>query len=248
MPVSRKCALISGLHRRILSYVPPPYVRNYVPNPLKQFGYRSLYSALGNFPPTPRAALTKAQRLKVEEAERTILEQVADGNLVRVDLVIASLSRSKAAIKPKLSVNKVPESADPYLFVISVGEVIDQVPDHKRKFFRLLKQTEMLALHGFDPAVATYLATPLLAQKAARTFCPPPLYMAVMHPMLSAIGISGLDLRAWPEPLMGLSLEAAAAASSKYDRVWQAALPPLEQKEQPKQKNRAKRIRSFADT
>ena len=72
--------------------------------------------------------------------------------------------------------------------VMSVGDVVAEVPDENRKFFRYLADTERLLLQGFPPAlIKDLLCKKTLAKKATGNAYSKVLIVATVHPMLKTI-------------------------------------------------------------
>ena len=81
--------------------------------------------------------------------------------------------------------------------VLSVSDVLDQVPDEERGFFRKLQPTERFAMMGFPPNIVVSLGEQL-AGKASGNAYPTQLIIASLCPMVRALGMSSLDLASWP--------------------------------------------------
>jgi len=89
-----------------------------------------------------------------------------------------------------------------YLFLISVADVINQVEDKSREFFRFLLATERLALQGFPPEAARDFPSERLI-KATGNGYPPPLIMAAAAPLIQAMGADrpagdNFNFATWP--------------------------------------------------
>ena len=80
--------------------------------------------------------------------------------------------------------------------VLRVKEVVEQVSDHERLWFRKLRDTERLTLQGFPKTLALDLKGK--TRFAAGNAFPAPVIVAMLHPMLEALSKSGLDLATWP--------------------------------------------------
>ena len=97
-----------------------------------------------------------------------------------------------------------------YLFVLSVADVMEGVPDHKRELFRLLTACERLTLQSFRADNVLTLGTHL-ALKATGNAYPPVLILVVLQPLLMAVATacssSGFDLMSWPPPELPDMLE-----------------------------------------
>ena len=84
-----------------------------------------------------------------------------------------------------------------YLFVLEVGDVINNIEDSQRTYFRKITDPERLALQGFPPNLALDLPPNRIVFAAGNAF-PPPLIAALLHPMLKAMGASTFSLASWP--------------------------------------------------
>ena len=132
--------------------------------------------------------------------ENKVRKLAAVGKLYPEDLVVVPVDRAEGLIyNQTISINKVPTltTHNAYLMVLSVGCVLNNTPDHLRRFFRKLRNTERLALQGFPTTVALHLTRPM-AMKAAGNAYPVPLILATLWPMLRILALSDLDLLAWP--------------------------------------------------
>ena len=76
-------------------------------------------------------------------------------------------------------------------------DVINATSDEERDFFRKVRNTERMTSMGF-PASAVLDLTPAKALKASGNAYPVPLIIATLHPMLEAIGRSGIAMSSWP--------------------------------------------------
>ena len=72
-----------------------------------------------------------------------------------------------------------------YLLVLSVADVINDVADEEREFFRWLHDSERLALQGLPPDMLQDLPCGKAIKAAGNAF-PVPLIIACLHPMLMA--------------------------------------------------------------
>lgn len=162
LPQSRKRVFLRGLLKRVLPYVPkvmPPFICN-----------RRVDDLLGDFPATSRCLLTLPQQDNLEEYEQAIKDKYEKGKLHKDDIVCISVDRSLCnGFNTNMGVNVIStlQTGNRYLFVISVGCVVDDLPDEDRRFFRLLMPTERLTLQGFPPDVLRNLPTHTTCLKAA---------------------------------------------------------------------------------
>eukprot|EP00959_Pyramimonas_sp_CCMP1952_P122515 2561411-Pyramimonas_sp.AAC.1 len=118
---------------------------------------------------------------------------------------------------------------------MSVSDILSEVPDKDRSFFRFLRPTERLALQGLPPSAALHMPSHAVAVKGAGNAFPPPLIMAVMHPMIDALQQSSFDLGSWPHaPRPG------CAELPIYDRIERLCMAPLPKKAKAKAKAKAK--------
>ena len=156
--------------------------------------------------------------LTIKHYETKIRLLYADGVVNKDDLIIASIDRSEGrTYKAVMSTNNAPTltTHNQYLFALQVKEVVEQVPDNERQWFRKLRDTERLTLQGFPKTLALDLKGK--TRFAAGNAFPVPVIVAMLHPMLEALSKSSLDLATWP-PMHMLSrkdLECVAVAAKQ---------------------------------
>ena len=138
--------------------------------------------------------------MNIKAYEAKISAQCAAGKLHPGDLVVIHVDRQKDLTYPQaMSVNVAPTltTTNKCLWVLSVHDVLAGTPDSHREFFRMLHPTELLALQGLPCSLVQYLGYEL-TRKAAGNAYPPPLIMAVLHPLLESVASSQYDLASWP--------------------------------------------------
>ena len=81
------------------------------------------------------------------------------------------------------------------LMILDVGGVVDKAPDSERQFMRFVRNNEKLAAQGFSPKVHLSLSSQC-PQKASGNAYPVPLIIAVLHPIVNALG--QINLAQWP--------------------------------------------------
>ena len=181
---SRVRVFLRGMRKKFASEVPAP---------LAPFGERSIRDLLGRFPCTPRTVWTKTQQRNLLKIESRIRYRVRERTLKLSDVVVCSPDRAFTRTCPQsLSVNHLPTltTSNQYLFVISVGDCVKRVEDSKREFFRKVVPTARLTSMAFPRKLRLKLKgkTVFAAGKA----CPVQLIVAVIYPMLAALGENGL--------------------------------------------------------
>ena len=126
----------------------------------------------------------------------------AGGKLGIDDVIVCPIDRSHAeevVYAARWSVNCSPTltTHNQYLFVLSVRDIIEQVGDSKREFFRFFTKPERLQLQGFPPKYALDLPEDKIIFAAGNSY-PVPLMVACFFPMLESLAESGLDLQRHP--------------------------------------------------
>ncbi len=142
IPHTRVRVFLRGVRRR---------VADTVPDPLPPFGSRPLREILGEFPCTPRSALTPPQQENLVAYERHIMRLAEEGKVKPEDIIVFPVDRAEnRTFKQNMTINNCPTltTTNQYLFVADVGSIISGLPDSDRKHFRKLKNTERLALQG----------------------------------------------------------------------------------------------------
>ena len=125
------------------------------------------------------------------------------GEVEGESIAVISLDRGEDRVyQPEIHIDVVPTltTANRYLAVLSIQDVVDDTPDQGRLFFRKLCLCERLALQGFDPGLLVHLGD--LALKATGNAHPPVFIMAVLRPMLERCKAT-LDLSTWPRGPLG---------------------------------------------
>ena len=186
-PQSRKRTFLRGLRSIVAKIVPSPLA------PLVNF--------LGNFRHTPRSTFSRQQQLNIQCYERKICDQVARGCLYETDIVIIAPDRQEGlGWGQSMSINCAPTwtTQNDDLMILSVGDVVHQVPDGDRRFFRKFTPTERLTLQSFPASLAFYLGESLTGFATGNAY-PPVLILATLYPLIKAISSSDLDLASWPE-------------------------------------------------
>ena len=179
-----------------------------LPAALGPFGRAGIRSVLGRFPPT-RSMLCRNQQKNLRYYEAQIKQQHSRGHLEDSDVVVISVDRApQMEYKTSIVRNQIPTltTNSGCLMVLSVGDVVRDVPDNEREFLRHLRSSEKLCAQGFSPSVHLDLDS-RCAQKAAGNAYPPALLIAELHPIVDAL--TRFDLAAWPPPSELASHEAA---------------------------------------
>ena len=193
LPQTRVRVFLRGIRKLISNTVPPC---------LPPFGHRDIRECLGDFPYTPRSAYTGPQQRNLKQFEQVICRRVREGTLEMDDVVFVSVDRSEDRIyKQIITVNAAPTltTHNVYLVVLSVGDVVQSVPDSERRFFRLLADSERLALQGIPPKLLLSLPQGKAVLASGNTF-PTSLIIACMQPLLMSIARSSVDFKSWPPP------------------------------------------------
>ena len=133
------------------------------------------------------------------------------GKLSLSDIAVRSIDRSfdeELIYEAQYSVNKVPTltTHNSYLVVLSVGDIINDVEDGARQYFRFLTGPERLILQGFPAEVALRLPENKLVFASGNSY-PTPLIVATFYPMLKAIVDSGFNFAQHPQPHTLASVE-----------------------------------------
>ena len=192
-PQTRVRVFIRGLRRSVAESVPPC---------LPPFGKCTLRNVLLHAWPTyPRWCLTQQHQKNVADYEAIIRNLYHDGKALLDDICVVALDRDT----PFYMINEVPALTikNRYLFLISVADVINQVEDKSREFFRFLLATERLALQGFPPEAARDFPSERLIIKGTGNAYPPPLIMAAAAPLIQAMGADrpagdNFNFATWP--------------------------------------------------
>jgi len=232
LPQTRVRVFLCGIRKAIVDSIPPP---------LDGFGKRPLRLALGVFPPMVRENLTDAQQTNLMKAEETIGDMLAAGKLQEHDLIVFSVDRGAGdSFQQHLAINVAPTMTthNQYLMVIEAGDVLHNVPDSQRRYFRLLKETERLTFQGFPADVVLHLKSGSLARKAAGNAYPPPLIAAVAWPMVKAISAWGVSVASWPPSDMIALDDEKVKRLQRLESMCKA--PPRVAKEKAKRKAKAK--------
>ena len=182
----------------------------FMPSALPAFGTAHIRSVLGRFPPT-RKRLGEQQLSNLEHYEQQIKDMHATGDLVDSDVVVIAVDRAPGlTYKMQLVKNVIPTltTNSGSLMVLSVGDVVRDVPDEDREFMRHIRNSEKLCAQGFSPRVYLDLDS-ARAQKAAGNAYPPALIIAEVHPFVDAL--AKFDLAARP-PASIIASEAEACA------------------------------------
>ena len=132
--------------------------------------------------------------------EQAICRMVADGKLHLSDVVIVSVVRSEGKEwRQTFARNNLPTltTRNSSLWALSVGCVVEGLPDDERQVCRRIKNTERFTAQGF-PANLVLKMSSKCAFKAAGNAYPVPLIIASLHPLLEAIGLSNIDFATWP--------------------------------------------------
>ena len=197
-PQSRVRVFIRGLRRSVAESVPPC---------LPPFGKCALRNVLVlGWPTYPRDRLTKQQQQNLLDYEETIRNLYHVGKALPDDIVVVALDRAKGNVfRQNYRINQVPTLTchNRYLFLISVADVINQVEDKSKEFFRFLLETERLTLQGFPPEAARDFPSDGLVLKATGNAYPPPLIMAAAAPLIQAMGADrpagdNFNFATWP--------------------------------------------------
>ena len=192
-PQTRVRVFIRGLRRSVAESVPPC---------LPPFGKCTLRNVLVHAWPTyPRWCLTQQHQKNLVDYEAISRNLYHAGKALLDDICVVVLNRDS----PFYMINQVPTLTcnNRYLFLISVADVINQVEDKSREFFRFLLETERLALQGFPPEAARDFPSDALIIKATGNAYPPPLIMAAAAPLIQAMGADrpagdNFNFATWP--------------------------------------------------
>ena len=214
-PQTRVRIFIRGLRRSVAESVP----RNLPP-----FGRCPLRNVLAHHWPTyPRWCLTQQHQKNLVNYEAIIRNLYVAGKILPDDpryddIFVVELNHDS----PFYMINQVPALTinNRYLFLISVADVINQVEDKSREFFRFLLATERLALQGFPPEAARDFPSEQLIIKATGNAYPPPLIMAAAAPLIQAMGADrpagdNFNFATWPA-----SFQSDVSNSKLYERRW----------------------------
>jgi site-specific DNA-cytosine methylase len=172
-----------------------------VPRPLEAFGQRRMREALGKFPCTPRSHWTPQQQLNLRCYEELIISACQEDRLLMDDIVVVAADRQQGlTYLQQMTVNNAPTftTGNKELCIISVRDVVENVPDHAREFFRRFKETERLTFMGFPPELVLTLGRQL-TWKATGNAYPPPLIVAGLQPLIMALARStSFQFFSWP--------------------------------------------------
>ena len=197
-PQTRVRVFIRGLRRSVAESVPPC---------LPPFGKCTLRSVLvQGWPSCPRDHLTRQHQENLVDYEEIIRNLYQAGKALPGDICVIALDRAKGKVfRQNYRINQVPTLTchNRYLFLISVADVINQVEDKSREFFRFLLETERLALQGFPPEAARDFPSDGLVLKATGNAYPPPLIVAAAAPLIQAMGADrpaadNFNFSTWP--------------------------------------------------
>jgi len=157
------------------------------------------------WPTYPRERLTQQHQKNLVDYEAIVRNLYHDGKALPDDIVVVALDRAKGKVfRQNYRINQVPTLTchNRYIFLISVADVINQVEDKSREFFRFLLETERLALQGFPPEAARDFPSDGLIIKATGNAYPPPLIMAAAAPLIKAMGADrpagNFNFATWP--------------------------------------------------
>ena len=191
-PQTRVRVFIRGLRRSVAESVPTC---------LPPFGKCTLRSVLvQGWPTYPREHLTQQHQKNLADYEAIIRNLYHAGKALLDDICVVALDRACQFY----TINQVPTLTcnNRYLFLISVADVINQVEDKSREFFRFLLETERLALQGFPPEAARDFESAGFIIKATGNAYPPPLIMAAAAPLIKAMGADrpagNFNFATWP--------------------------------------------------
>ena len=212
-PQTRVRIFIRGLRRSVAESVP---------RPLPSFGKCPLRNVLAHAWPTyPRWCLTQRHQKNLVNYEAIIRNLYHAGKILLDDICVVELNHDS----PFYMINEVPALTinNRYLFLISVADVINQVEDKSREFFRFLLATERLALQGFPPEAARDFPSERLIIKATGDACPPPLIMAAAAPLIQAMGADrpagdNFNFATWPADWH--SFQSDVSTSKRDERRW----------------------------
>ncbi len=236
LPQTRVRVFIRGMRKIIAASVP---------DPLPAWGSTSLRSCLApNMPHTPRKTFTKTQQKNIKDSEELVKSSVKKGLLSMDDLVVTSADRSNSEelmthiiltrnVCPTLTTHNV------YLLIMSVKDIVNDVEDSEREFFRLFLLPERLQLMGFPASVALTLPKSRVVFASGNAY-PVPLIIATFFPMLLALAESSLQLAEWPP-----CAEQETKVASSIDDLLKALGSPgkIVDREKYAEANRAKRKR-----
>ena len=189
-PQSRVRVFLRGLRKVFAECVPPP---------LAPWGRRHLRDALGKSPHTPRDTWSVPQQRNIADCEENIKSLQSKGKLNLDDVVVVPADRSHSEeiiYNSSMSINCVPTltTHNTYLCVMSVRDVVHEVADSEREYFRKLTGPERLGLQAFPPDIAELVPEDKHVFASGNAF-PPALIIAVLQPMLKAVGPA---LAEWP--------------------------------------------------
>jgi site-specific DNA-cytosine methylase len=192
-PQTRVRTFIRGLRKTIAAVIP---------RSLPAFGRCDLKDVLGKFPHTPRASFSPQQQENIMTYEKKIRRWVEMGHLKHGDIVAIAPDRREGldlTFSQSITVNNSPTltTGNADVMFLSVSDVVNEVPDEQRTFFRKAMPTERLTLQGFRAQLVILLGQKL-AEFASGNAYPPPLIVATLYPLLRAIADSNLDLAKWP--------------------------------------------------
>ena len=196
-PQTRVRVFIRGLRRSVAESVPPC---------LPPFGKCTLRNVLvQGWPPHSREHLTQQHQKNLVDYEAIIRNLYHAGKALLDDICVVALDRASGKVfRQFYMINQVPTlTCRNDLFLISVADVINQVEDKSREFFRFLLATERLALQGFPPEAARDFPSERLIIKATGSAYPPPLIMAAAAPLIQAMGADrpagdNFNFATWP--------------------------------------------------
>ena len=164
------------------------------------------------------------------------------GEVEGESIAVISLDRGEDRVyQPEIHIDVVPTltTANRYLAVLSIQDVVDDTPDQGRLFFRKLCLCERLALQGFDPGLLVHLGD--LALKATGNAYPPVFIMAVLRPMLERCKAT-LDLSTWPRGPLGGPVRADVPLRAIMAELQRK--PPLQRQTPPAKPKSSRRRRS----
>ena len=223
-PQTRVRVFIRGLRRSVAESVPPC---------LLPFGKCTLRNVLVHAWPTyPRWCLTQQHQKNLVDYEAIIRNLYHAGKALLDDICVVALDRDT----PFYMINEVPALTikNRYLFLISVADVINQVEDKSREFFRFLLATERLALQGFPPEAARDFPSDGLIIKATGNGYPPPLIMAAAAPLIHAMGADrpagdNFNFATWPADWLSFQSDISKRQLDEFAKKL-VSPPPLTKK------------------
>ena len=187
------------------------------------FGQVHIRSILGQFPPT-RLRLCENQQQNVLDYEDTIRNMHSKGVLSDDDVVVVVVPVDRAVgtvYDQQITINKllILTTKTSCQMVLSVGDVVNDVPDEDREFVRHVRNTEKLVAQGFPKTTHLHLSS-ALAQKAAGNAYPVQLIQAVLAPLLQKLEV--FDFAAWPAAAYLAShadaMQSVVAASKLFEQ------------------------------